>query len=573
MKGFNNLKIAKKLILAFITISLLIGVVGYIGVSNMGKINSNAESMYNKNMVGVQVIGEIKQNLLQIRSNILLLLYDKDRSKIQGIEEDIQKLTNTNDRLITDYKSTITTEEQQKLFGEFEKQLEDYRNNRAELIKHVHDNKYDEAFKDFPKASDIREKMFDALDKEIELNTKLAQKDNERNNVLYRSSLTLTIVIIFVGILLALLLGVIISNMISKRLNKVLIFAGAIGEGDLSNEIDINTKDEIGDLANALNKAAKNMRALISEIINSASDISAASEELSATTEEVSSQMETVDESAEQIAKGAQDLTAAAEEVSASAEEIDSRANEMLRKAEYASNGSKEIRRRAIATRERSAKAIEEALTMYDEKKANIIQAIEHGKVVDEVRVMADSIGSIAEQTNLLALNAAIEAARAGEQGKGFAVVAEEVRQLAEQSAEAVSNIQTIVLQVQSAFSNLLKNADDIINYIGKDIKTDYEVFAEIGVQYEKDSELISIMANEITVASEAISEAIKQVNAAIENISATAQESASTSEEMSSSINETTMAISEVAKSAQNQALLAEKLSNMTQKFKIQQS
>ncbi|QGU95793.1 HAMP domain-containing protein [Clostridium bovifaecis] len=570
MEWFDNLKIGKKLTLSFTLISLLIGIVGYIGIANMGKINSSAESMYNKNMVGVQVIGEIKQNLLQIRSDILLLLYDKDRSKLQGIEEEIQKLTDINNKLIADYKNIITTEEEQKLFGQFEKQLEDYRAKRVELIKHVHENKYEEAFKDFPKVNDIREKMFDTLDKEIELNSKIAQKDNERNNALYKSSLSLTIVIIFAGIFLALLLGIKMSNMISKRMNKVLAFAESVGEGDLSSEIDINTQDEIGNLASALNKAGENMRALISEIMGSAADISAASEELSATTEEVSSQMETIDESAGQIAKGAQDLSASTEEVSASSEEIDSRANEMLRKAEYARNRSEEIRKRAVATKERSAKAIESALTIYNEKKANVIKAIEHGKVVDKVRIMADSIGSIAEQTNLLALNAAIEAARAGEQGKGFAVVAEEVRKLAEQSAEAVSNIQTIVSQVQLAFSNLSKHADDIINYVGRDIKADYEVFAEIGVQYEKDSDLISIMASEITVASGAISEAVKQVNSAIENVSVTAQESASTSEEMSSSINETTMAISQVAKSAQNQAVLVEKLSNMAQKFKI---
>jgi methyl-accepting chemotaxis protein len=570
MKWFNNLKIARKLILAFTTISLLIGIVGYIGVVNMGKINSSSENMYKKNMLGVQAIDEIKQNLLQIRSDILLLLYDKNRSNLQGVEDDIKQLTDRNNKLITDYKKTITTEEDRKLFEQFENELGDYRNKRVELIKYVSDNKYEEAFEVFPQVSAAREKESNTLDKIVTLNIQLAEKDYEAGNTLFKSSLFLIIVTIAAGIALALSLGLVISSMISKRLKKVVVFAEAIGEGDLSKNIDIDTKDEIGLLANSLNKAGENIKALIAEIMNSASDISASSEELSATTEEVASQMETVDEAVEQIAKGAQDLSATTEEVSASTEEIGSTANEMYKKSEKASISSKEIERRAITIKERSIKALETANAVIDEKQANIIKAIEDGKVVEEVKVMAIAIGDIAEQTNLLALNAAIEAARAGEQGRGFAVVAEEVRKLAEQSANAVSSIKTIVSQVQSAFTNLSKNADDIITFVGKDIIADYDTFVEVGVQYEKDAELISNMADEISTASRAISEAVDQVNDAIQNVSATAQESASSSEEMSSSMNETTMAITEVAKAAQNQALLAERLSNMAQKFKI---
>ena len=570
MKWFNNLKIAKKLILAFTVISLFIGVVGYIGISNMRKINSSAESMYKINMAGIEKIGIIKQNLFQIRSDILLFLYDRDRSKLQSVEADIQKLTEKNNVLITEYKKTITTLEDTVLFEKFEKQLKDYRTVREELIKYVYDSKYEEAFKVLPKVSDAREKMSITLDNLIALNNQLALEDYEKGNSLFKSSLILIIIVILVGIISALFLGLIISNMISNRLNKVLIFAEDIGKGDLTKNIDIDTKDEIGGLAKALNKAAENIKLLIAEIITSASDISASSEELSATTEEVASQIETVDEATLKMAKGAEDLSATTEEVNASLAEIGSTANEMSKKAEYSSLGTVEIRKRAIATKERSAKAIEIATTMYDEKQTNISKSIKDGKVVEEVSVIATTIGGIAEQTNLLALNAAIEAARAGEQGRGFAVVAEEVRKLAEESSAAVASIQTIVLQVKLAFNNLSENADDLITFVGKDIKADYATFAEVGLQYEKDAELIYAMANEIAIASRSISQAVEQVNDAIQNVSITAQESASTSDAMSNSMSETTIAVSEVAKSAQSQALLAERLSNMAQQFKI---
>jgi methyl-accepting chemotaxis protein len=570
MKWFNNLKIANKLILSFTTISFLIGIVGYIGIANMRKINLSAETMYKVDMNNIQTISEIKQNLLQIDSDIVLILYEGDRSKIPTIQEEIQELTDRNNKRITEYKKIITTAENRKLFEEFEKELESYRSNRAELIKYVHDSKYEEAFGVYSKVRESRLRMFIKLDDEIALVSGLAEKSYETNKVIFNSSLYLIIIIIVIGIVLALSLGLVISKMISKRLNKVVLFAEAIGEGDFSKNIDINTKDEIGGLAKALNKARENIRVLVSEIVSSSSDISAFSEELSSTMEEVATQMETVDEAVEQIAKGAQNLSVTTEEVSVSTEEINSITNEMFRKSENASVSSKEIKKRAIATKQISIKSLELTTAIHEEKQANIIKAIKDGRVVGEVKVIADAIGNIAAQTNLLALNAAIEAARAGEHGRGFAVVAEEVRKLAEQSSEAVSNIQTIVSQVQLAFSNLSENADDIITFIGKDIKADYETFVKVGVQYEKDSELIDVMADEIAAASRAISEAAEQVNDAIQNVSATAQESASSSEEMSSSMNETTMAITEVAKSAQSQALLAERLSNITWKFKI---
>ena len=88
---------------------------------------------------------------------------------------------------------------------------------------------------------------------------------------------------------------------------------------------------------------------------------------------------------------------------------------------------------------------------------------MEEVKVVNEINVLTDSILNITEQTNLLALNAYIEAARAGEAGKGFAVVADEIRQLAEQSQEAVSNIQNITGQVDTAVGKLAVNADNML--------------------------------------------------------------------------------------------------------------
>lgn len=570
MKWFNNLKMLQKLISAFMIVALFIGVVGFVGISNMGKINSNAVSMYKLDLLGVKDIGDVKSNFLQIHIDLQRLLQEKDKTSIQNLQNEISQLKDKNDKLLQDYKDTMTTDQDKAMYGEFTKMIDDYRTSYTQLITLINGNKYDEAVATFPKTDQQRIKMSDFINKYVDFNMSIAQNDYEKNNSIYKSAFITVVFTIVIGLLIAIALGFIIASIISKQLNQVVVFAEALGNGDLTQTIHFNSKDEIGILAKSLNKSSANIRELISDIIISAKDISTTSGELSATTEEVSATMEAVNQSTGQIAQGALDLSAIVEEVSASVEEINSATSELANKAINGTSSARDIRDRATNIKSKAEKDIELGNTIYNEKSANIIKAIEDGKVVQEIKVMADSIGNIAAQTNLLALNAAIEAARAGEHGKGFVVVAEEVRKLAEQSSQFVTEIQGTVMQVQTAFDNLSKGGEDVLSYVQNNVKPSYELLLETGIQYEKDSEFINNISQEIASASKQINETVEQVNGAIQNVSATSEESASSSEEISSSINEVSMAIDDTAKSAQTQAELAHNLNNKIQKFKI---
>ena len=570
MKWFSNLKISQKLVSSFVAVALFIAIVGFIGLSNMNKIHSRTESIYNLDLIAVKSISQINENFLKVRNNIVHMLYEKDANEIQKHLTEISEATNENNNLLAEYQKTIVIEEDIKKFAELNTLLTQYRSSRKKLEMLIQNNKESEAFDAFTKFDEVQTSLSQNLRDYINFNVELAKTGFEQSVKVHASSKTAVIITIIVGFILALLLGLLISRSISNKIKKVLVFSEALGNGDLTSYIEITSKDEIGNLSKSLNSSVANVKNLVLHIIDSAETISASSEELSAATEEITSNIESVNESSLQVSNGAQDLSSTTEEVGASSEEIAFTCAALAEKAKTTSLSANEIKQRAINIKNKAVESIDAGNSIYEEKKINIEKSIEEGKVVSEVKLMADSIGNIASQTNLLSLNAAIEAARAGEQGKGFAVVAEEIRKLAEQSTTTVSEIQRVVDQVQRAFFNLSKSGQEVLDFMLNNVKPNYELLMETGIQYEKDAEFINSMSQEIASSTEQISNNIEQVSSALQNVSATAEESAASSEEIMGSISEVAMSISDIAHSAQSQSELAQKLTSAIQKFRV---
>lgn len=571
MKLLKNMKIVKKLILAFSVLSLFICVIGYFGIGSMGTISTGSALMHDYNLESIEKLTTLKQNIADIRSNLLKLVYQQNKNnQNESIEKEISGLFDKNDKIMASYKSTFISDEEKSSFTKLTDDIAAYKSASNAAIESVNKNDYKTADANYPNITTGRKNLYSDLDKLLSINIKQADFSYNKNMNEYKYSSTFMIFAIIIFFIVSISLGLFISLSISKRLKRITIFAKALGDGDFTKNITITANDEIGALAAALNKSNNQVKELISEIVSSASDISASSEELTATTEEIASKMEFVNESTEQIAKGSQDLGATTEEVSASVEEIGANTSELANRAADGASSANEIKERAKNIKETAAKNIEKGSLIYEEKRGNILKAIEDGKVVEDVKIMADSIGSIAEQTNLLALNAAIEAARAGEQGKGFAVVADEVRKLAEQSVEAVQSIQTMVVKIQAAFNNLSLSGKDILDYISDNVQPDYQLLMDTGIQYEKDAEFVDNMSVEIAESTKQMNEVVEQVGTAMQNVSSTAEQSASGSDEILSKINEVSTAITEVAKTTQSQAELAQKLNSMVLKFKI---
>lgn len=373
-----------------------------------------------------------------------------------------------------------------------------------------------------------------------------------------------------IGILIGIITGIIMHRCIIVRLKNIEKAAERLARYDMSENINITKYDEIGAISAALNIAQKNIRGLISTILNESCNISALSEELSATVQEVSSKLDTVDNSSKNINLTMTETSATAEEISASIEEVNSSMENLAAKAADGSTNANKIKNRAEKVKKDSKIAINNTTDIYEQKEKNILKAIEDAKVVDEVKVMAEAIAAIAEQTNLLALNAAIEAARAGESGKGFAVVAEEVRKLAEESSKAVGTIQDTIVKIQGAFKNLSENSKDVLNFMANEVTNELNSYRKIGEKYSNDGDFVSAMSEELVAMAQQVEATVEQITEALQTTASDVQQSSLSTEAIQSEIEGSAIAINQVAKAANEQTEIAMHLTELVQKFKI---
>ncbi|URZ03901.1 methyl-accepting chemotaxis protein [Clostridium felsineum] len=571
MKKIADLNIFLKLILSFIIIAILSAISGAVAIWKISSVNNSLENIYNVDMKETNILYELKGNVTEIRADVLLIMDPINKGMVDSIVSDINKLSDYNNTLIKAYESTIVTEEDRKLFSSYKDNLTKWNNSRDKVISYIKVGDYLKATTESnTNTKKYRTLMFKYLNADIDLNGKLAKADYNQSKVQYRSSIMLSIIFVVSSVVLSLLLGLILAKHINTPLIKIKKLSERLAEFDFSTSLENNRKDEFGQSVEALNKAQENIRELIKTIMVNSEELSASSEELSATSEELSSKTSTIDNEINKIATSIEDNVAASEEITASVQEVDSSVNSLSSKALEGSNNANQSKTRASKASNEGKMASKYMIELYSEKEKSILSAIEEGKVLEDIRIMAESIAEIANQTNLLSLNASIEAARAGEMGKGFAVVANEVKGLAEQSSEAVEGINMTIEKVNKAFEHLSKTSSEILKFMDGNIKAQFSKFVDMGDQYEKDSEFVSDMSSEIASMSEELEATIGQVNEAMQNMSKNYQNEAESSEDVKNTIGDLVGAANQVAEMAQSQAEISMKLNDLITRFKI---
>jgi methyl-accepting chemotaxis protein len=499
MRWFMDRSIRTKLLTGFAVVALVMVVVGLAGVSGMKAASQSLTDLNDVDMKGLSLAQNLRSEILDVGRMYRQCILDagqegsrtnatKIADMLKAIDGDLADLA----KLPLDATTAESIKRVQSIVPDWKQRVE--QTVSAAVAGDVEGARSAGASNGQNAGAIVTalREMTESIEKATDMQVATVEAQ-ERRSVMF------IVCLIVVGAIIGMGAGMMISNLVAKSLNQSVEVLGRVAEGDFTRRLDIDTKDEMGRMAAAVNSAVERMRTALQEVRQSSQMVATASQELSS--------------SSTSISAGAQEQASSLEETAASLEEITSTVKQNAdnaRQAAQLASGARDVAEKGGAVVSEAVNAMGE-INASSKKIAEIITAIDE----------------IAFQTNLLALNAAVEAARAGEQGRGFAVVAGEVRNLAQRSASAAKEIkgliQDSVRKVESG-SALVNQSGQTLEEIMTSVKRVTDIVAEIAAA-----------SREQATGIDQVGKAVSQMDQVTQSNAAQTEELAGTAEALSS--------------------------------------
>ncbi len=378
---------------------------------------------------------------------------------------------------------------------------------------------------------------------------------------------TLLIVLIS-AVIIGLAVTVFIVRSIVKPIKELKEKAHIISTGDLTQSIEVKTKDEIGELGTAFNEMQNSLKELIRDVEFNAQQVAASAEELNANADQMTSSSEQVSLAIQEVSSSSETQLNGTEDSANSLEEVSTGVGRIVESSSQVAELVNQMSEQA----EIGGKAVTDTLNQMtsiqssvDNTNVNIMSLMTRS---NEVSTILKVITDISEQTNLLALNAAIEAARAGEHGKGFAVVADEVRKLAEQSKTSASEISAIVQGIQTDVKDAVEKMSQVTANVDKGLEVSDDAMDKFKGIIQSSTDIKPQM-EEVMAISEQMSAAVQEVASTANDLASIARNNAASSQEVAASTEEQLASMEEISAAAKSLSSMAEGLTEKINQYK----
>ncbi|MDH7577051.1 MAG: methyl-accepting chemotaxis protein [Bacillota bacterium] len=371
------------------------------------------------------------------------------------------------------------------------------------------------------------------------------------------------------GLVVLILVSWLFSGYICRPIQKLGEAMDRAGGGDLTVRTNFKFYDEIGMLGQQFDRMLEMLGGLFRKVVATGQDLFASASQLNQGAEEATRVTEQIATTIAQVAGGADNQAKSIEEVSHQLTEMTRQVQQVARNSQTVASASEQAEKASEGGREAIARAVSQMNTINETVTTSAETVKKLGKRSQEIGQIVQVITGIADQTNLLALNAAIEAARAGEQGRGFAVVADEVRKLAEQSAEAANEIALLIKEIQAETGRAVQAME-----VGTgEVRNGIEVVQQAGIDFNEISSAINNVSQqiaEVAVATQKMTRNADQAAAAAANVAAVAQETAASSEEVAAATEQQTATMEQLAASINSLFEITNALQEYTARFKL---
>lgn len=527
------------------------------GGSTVGDYSNLLSEMFAEYYPMVQGANKLQEYIIQLQGLVKTYLAESDAEKLATVQNEFEKLAKTINNRIKRLRSRARSNENNSDIAKVTKEIEQLKDlavldtgifaaHRQKIAANVRLAHAQEDLKSVSAEFKTNLDEIDRIKTETQLTAQSAVTQSQRNIG----------VVAAIGVVVGILF-MLISIRIIRPIRDVVAMLKDIaeGEGDLTMRLKVNSKDEVGELAQWFNVFIDKLQGMIRDIAGGVNTLSSSSTGLSAISQQMSASAEQTSSKSNQVAAASEQMSANMNSVATTSEQASTNVQMVASAAEQMSTTLNEIAGNTEKGRLITDEAVKQAKSVSN-------RMGELGKAAIDVGKVTETINEISEQTNLLALNATIEAARAGEAGKGFAVVANEIKELARQTAGATQDIRLKIEGIQGSTESMVTE----INQIEKVIVESDEIMANISTAMEEQSVSTKEVSNNVNQAAHGIQETNEKV-----------AQSSTVSASITKDILEVNQAAQEMSKgslnvntSARELSELSENLNQMVAQFKI---